>query len=67
MAEMTRICAGERLSKQAEFYIREHIAEKFSLEKIVFLKSGNRSDLSRPLIFHMFSKKLRVVHLPNTE
>lgn len=47
MAEMTRICAGERLSKQAEFYIREHIAEKFSLEKIAGALYINGNYLSR--------------------
>ena len=47
MADQMRINAGERLSKQAAFYIREHSEQKFSLEKIAGALFVNGSYLSR--------------------
>ena len=47
MTDRARNSAGERLSKQAAYYIREHSGQKFSLGKIAGALFVNGSYLSR--------------------
>ena len=47
MTETPKISAGERLSRQAEHFIRKHSEEKFSLEKIAGALYVNGNYLSR--------------------
>ena len=47
MTEVPRVTAGKRLARQAEYFIREHSEQKFSLDEIAGALYVNGNYLSR--------------------